>query len=119
MSRTFHCETKFSFNSTNKLPTTTASTLNLRYRVSLKRAWKLLALVTGFVLPSSRGLCEALEDYAAREYYRAISGKVKKNALYAYNRLSHSRARGERKMLPLQEEYKYLKVAFALDSIEI
>ncbi len=87
-------------------------------RISLKRVWKLFAMIIGFILPTNKTLYDALEKYIATAYFKISDEKVKKNIRYAYNRLVHSYPRGERKYLPSQEEAKYLQVPFSSQYIK-
>jgi len=89
------------------------------YRKSLRRVWKLFSILIGFVLPTSQKLYDSLEKFIAISYIKNAEPKTRKNIRYAYNRLIHSYARGERKYIPTLEEFKYLQVFLLCDKANI
>ena len=69
-----------------------------------------MAMLIGFVLPTSQKLYEALEQYLVTAYESAKEGRMKRNIKYAHNRLVNSYPHGERRYCPMKKEYENIKV---------
>ncbi len=67
-------------------------------------------MLVGFVLPMSQQLRDALATYMFQAHEKNTDERTRGNIRYAFNRLTQSISRGERRFLPTPQELGYLKV---------